>query len=165
MQSRTVEIWVGIFVAFGFAALVMLAMQVSNLSSLYANEGYIITAEFENVGGLKVRSPVKMGGVRIGRIEKIVYDDEKYNAVVNMRINGEFSKIPIDTSASILTSGLLGEQYIGLVPGGEDLFLADSDKIDPGLTQSAMILENLIGQFLYNMASGETSSEKSSTGE
>lgn len=165
MQSRTIEIWVGIFVALGFVALVMLAMQVSNLSSLYADEGYIITAEFENVGGLKVRSPVKMGGVRIGRIENITYDDAKYNAVVSMRIEGTFNKIPSDTSASILTSGLLGEQYIGLEPGGDDLFLGDNDKIDPGLTQSAMILERLVGQFLYNMANEGTSSNNSSTGE
>ncbi|HHB92029.1 MAG TPA: outer membrane lipid asymmetry maintenance protein MlaD [Thioploca sp.] len=154
MQStRNMEIWVGIFVALGIAALLMLSIKVSHLGNLFAKQGYTITAQFENIGGLKVKSPVKMSGVLIGRVTDISFDNEYYQAIVTMNIESKYNKIPIDVSASILTAGLLGEQYIGLDTVGGDEFLVNGDKIDPGLTQSAVIVEKLIGKFLYNMAS------------
>ncbi len=153
MQSRkSIEIWVGIFVALGIAALLILSMKVSHLGDVFADKGYTLIAKFDNIGGLKVKSPVKIGGVRIGRVVSIRFDDTEYQAVVNMKIDGQYTKIPIDSSASILTAGLLGEQYIGLDAGGEEEYFQDNGEIDPGLTQSAVILEKLIGQFLYNMA-------------
>lgn len=153
MQSKTVEVWVGIFIALGFAALFMLAMKVSNLSSFTDDDGYEITARFENIGGLKVRSPIKMAGVIVGRVAKISFDDTAYEAIVTMSINARYNKMPADTSASILTSGLLGEQYIGLEAGGDENYLKQNDELQ--LTQSAMILENLIGQFVFDKASEE----------
>jgi len=153
MQSKTVQIWVGIFIALGFAALFMLAMKVSNLSSFTNDDGYEITARFENIGGLKVRSPIKMAGVIVGRVAKINFDNMNYEAIVTMNINTKFNKMPADTSASIFTSGLLGEQYIGLEAGGEENYLKQDDELQ--LTQSAMILENLIGQFVFDKASEE----------
>ncbi len=159
MQSRIVEIWVGVFVALGFAALLMLAMQVSNLSSLYADAGYEVTARFRNIGGLKVRSPIKMAGVRIGRVSRIDFDNKTYEAIVIMNIERQYDKIPTDTSAIILTAGLLGEQYIGLEAGGETEFLVKNSELNPSLTQSAVVLEQLIGKFLYNSASGSGSAK------
>jgi phospholipid/cholesterol/gamma-HCH transport system substrate-binding protein len=157
MQStKTVEIWVGIFVALGFAALFMLSMKVSHLGSLFTDQGYTVIAKFDNIGGLKVKSPVKMGGVRIGRVADIRFDDETYYAIVTMDIEHQYRQLPIDTSASIFTAGLLGEQYIGLEAGAEDEYLTDNSELDPGLTQSAVILEQLIGQFLTNMANPDT---------
>jgi phospholipid/cholesterol/gamma-HCH transport system substrate-binding protein len=153
MQSKVVEIWVGVFVALGFAALLMLAMQVSNLSSLYADNGYEVTARFRNIGGLKIRSPVKMAGVRIGRVSRIDFDSKNYEAVVTMTLERKYDKIPTDSSASILTAGLLGEQYIGLEAGGETEYLVKNSELNPSLTQSAVVLEQLIGKFLYNSAS------------
>jgi phospholipid/cholesterol/gamma-HCH transport system substrate-binding protein len=159
MQSRMVEIWVGVFVALGCAALLMLAMQVSNLSSLYADAGYEITARFRNVGGLKVRSPIKMAGVRIGRVSRIDFDNKTYEAIVTLTIERQYDKIPTDTSASILTAGLLGEQYIGLEAGGDAEFLVKNSELNPSLTQSAVVLEQLIGKFLYNSASSSGSAK------
>jgi len=154
MQSRkSVEIWVGIFVALGIAALLILSMKVSHLGDVFADKGYTIIAKFDNIGGLKVKSPVKMGGVRIGRVTSISFNDTEYMAIITMQIEGQYTKIPTDTSASIFTAGLLGEQYIGLDAGGEDEYFENNGELDPGLTQSAVILEKLIGQFLYNMAS------------
>ncbi len=150
MQSRTMEVAVGVFVALGLAALLMLAMKVSNLAVFTAGAGYEIVARFDNVGGLKVRSPVKMGGVRVGRVADIGYDSERYVAVVRMSIDPRFDQIPADSTASILTAGLLGEQYVGLDPGGDERFLEDQDEIT--LTQSALVLEQVVGQFLYNAA-------------
>jgi phospholipid/cholesterol/gamma-HCH transport system substrate-binding protein len=152
MYSKNVEIWVGIFVILGVAALLMLAMQVSRLGNLFAEEGYTLRAQFQNIGGLKVRSPVKMAGVRIGRVSNIHFDDTLYQAVVTMQIDRQYDKLPLDTSASILTAGLLGEQYISLEPGAEETYLTNNDALMTGLTQSAVILEQLIGQFLYNTA-------------
>jgi len=152
MQTRKVEIWVGIFVTLGFAALFILSMKVSHLASFQSSAGYTIQAKFQNIGGLKVKSPVKMSGVRVGRISKIEFDDVRYQAIVSMQIDSQFSKIPTDTSASIFTAGLLGEQYIGLEAGGEEEYLAEGDELD--LTQSAVILEQLIGQFLFKAAAG-----------
>ena len=153
MSQRRLEITVGLFMALGFAALFMLAMRVSNLSSasLFGGDtGYEITARFQNIGGLKERSPVSVAGVRIGQVTTITLDNTTHEAVVHMRIADQQSSLPKDTSASILTSGLLGEQYISLDPGGDSAMLKNGDEIR--LTQSALILERFIGQFLYNKA-------------
>ena len=151
MSSKNVEIGVGVFVALGLAALLMLAMKVSNLSAVTGDGGYEIKARFDNIGTLKMRAPVSMAGVRIGRVSRISFDDETYEAVVTLSIKAEYNRLPEDTAASIYTAGLLGEQYVGLEAGGEEHFLEDQDEIR--LTQSAMVLEQLIGQFLYNRAS------------
>ena len=150
MYSKTVEIGVGLFVALGLAALLMLAMKVSNLAELTSPDGYQLTARFDNIGGLKVRSPVTMAGVRVGRVTDIEFDDNNYEAVVRFSVNPRYARFPIDTSASIYTAGLLGEQYIGLEAGAEEAFLTNGDEI--ALTQSAIVLEQVIGQFLYNKA-------------
>ncbi len=152
LQSRALEIWVGLFVAIGLVALFFLAMTVSNLSDLDTDEGYRIIARFENSGSLKVRSPVSIAGVRIGRVRKIWFDEDKYQAVVEMNIESQYNKLPIDTSASILTAGLLGEQYVGLKSGGADEYLKDGEEIE--LTQSAIVLEEVIGRFLFSKAEG-----------
>lgn len=148
---RNVDVMVGLFVGLGLAALFVLAMQVSNLSSLNGDGGYVVKASFENIGGLKVRSPVSVSGVRVGRITSIDYDNESFEAVVSMRIDAQYDKFPEDTSAAIFTAGLLGEQYIGLEPGGSDQLLEDGSQIT--LTQSALVLEQIIGQFLFSKAS------------
>jgi phospholipid/cholesterol/gamma-HCH transport system substrate-binding protein len=153
VNSRTVEIWVGIFVAAGMAALFMLAMQVSNLSNIGGTAGYVLTANFANIGGLKERSPVTVSGVRVGRVESIDYDLKSFEAVVSMKIMDNYRGFPEDTSASIFTAGLLGEQYIALEPGGSMANLEDGGRIQ--LTQSALVMEQIIGQFLFNMASGK----------
>ena len=150
MTSRSVEVGVGVFVALGLAALLMLAMKVSNLASLASGNGYSVRAHFENVGGLKIRSPVSMSGVRVGRVAAIEFDSERYDAVVTMEIEPQYDRIPRDTSASIFTAGLLGEQYISLDPGGDEEFLQAGDELR--LTQSALVLEQVIGQFLYSKA-------------
>jgi phospholipid/cholesterol/gamma-HCH transport system substrate-binding protein len=146
-QSKTLELLVGLFVASGIVALFFLAMHVSNLNPLAAEAGYSIIARFENTGGLKVKSPVNISGVRIGRVSDIYFDLESYESVVEMHIEEQYKTLPDDTSASILTAGLLGEQYVGLTAGGSEEFLEDGGTID--FTQSALVLENLIGQFLY----------------
>lgn len=157
MNSRTVEIWVGVFVALGIAALFMLAMQVSNLGTIGSGDSYILTAGFENVGGLKVRSPVTVSGVRVGRVDSIDYDHHTFEAVVSMRIDASHEGFPQDTSASIYTSGLLGEQYVALEPGGALENLVDGDRLQ--LTQSALVMEQVIGQFLYSMAADNTAAD------
>lgn len=148
--SKSVEIGVGLFVVLGFAAFLMLAVEVSGLSGFGGGAGYQVAARFENIGGLKVRAPVTMGGVRVGRITGIDYDDESYEAVVEFNVDDRFRKIPDDTSASILTAGLLGEQYLGLEPGGSLEYLAGGAEIQ--FTQSALVLEKLVGQFLFGRA-------------
>lgn len=150
-RVRTIEIGVGLFVAAGLAALFMLAMQVSNLSSMADDEGYELVAHFENIGGLKVRSPVSVGGVRVGRVAAIDYDMETFQAVVRMNIAKRYARFPEDTSARIFTAGLLGEQYVALEPGGAEELLEPGDSIQ--LTQSALVLEQIIGQFLFSKAS------------
>jgi phospholipid/cholesterol/gamma-HCH transport system substrate-binding protein len=150
MNSRTVQIWVGIFVVAGMVSLLMLSMKVSNISVFTENKGYEVKANFENIGGLKVRSPVTMAGVVVGRVSDIGFDRDTYEAVVTLTIQDQFNNIPEDTSASIYTAGLLGEQYIGLEPGGADKFLTSGGEIK--LTQSAVVLEQLIGQFLVSQA-------------
>ena len=150
MQSRTVEIMVGLFVAAGLAALFMLAMKVSNLASFTDQKGYELIAHFDNIGGLKVRSPVTIAGVRVGRVAAIEYDIDNYQARVHLTVDAQFNKLPVDTTASIYTAGLLGEQYLGLEPGAEEKYLQPGNEIK--LTQSAVVIEQLIGQMLFNKA-------------
>jgi phospholipid/cholesterol/gamma-HCH transport system substrate-binding protein len=149
MQRITLDLWVGLFVMAGLVALVILAMKVGNLGSFTAPETYTVYAEFDNIGGLKARAPVKSAGVVVGRVTAIDFDTESYKARVRMEVEQRypFSK---DTSAAILTSGLLGEQYVGLETGADSAMLKDEDKIT--LTQSAVVLEKLIGQFIYGRA-------------
>ncbi|MBK1716064.1 outer membrane lipid asymmetry maintenance protein MlaD [Thiocystis violacea] len=149
-KRRNVELMVGTFMALGLIALFFLAMHVSNLSLVTGGEGYLLNARFANVGSLKVRSPVTMAGVRIGRVESVRFDKATYEAVVSMRIDAEIDSIPEDTFANIFTSGLLGEQYIGLEPGGSPDYLRDGEEI--ANTQSALVLEQMIGQFLFKKA-------------
>jgi phospholipid/cholesterol/gamma-HCH transport system substrate-binding protein len=149
-HRRGIEILVGLFMAAGFLALFFLAMKVSNLSAYTDTEGYRITARFDNIGNLKVRGPVKMAGVRIGRVEAIAFDKDTYQAAVTLHIERQFDTIPVDSFASIYTAGLLGEQYVGLEPGGAEEFLQDGDEIDQ--TQPAMVLEQLVGQLLFSNA-------------
>ncbi len=150
MKIRQVEIAVGAFMAAGLIALFFLAMQVSNLSAFTTGEGYEVSARFDNIGGLKVRSPVAMAGVRLGRVVEIRYDQSSYEALVILRIESQYDQIPDDTFAKIYTSGLLGEQYIGLDPGGSEEMLADGGEIT--MTQSALVLEEIVGQFLFSKA-------------
>ncbi|MDJ0863335.1 MAG: outer membrane lipid asymmetry maintenance protein MlaD [Gammaproteobacteria bacterium] len=150
LQSKMVEIGVGLFVALGLAALFMLAMKVSNLAAFTGDATYQVIVRFENIGGLKVRSPVTMAGVRVGRVKAIDFDDTTYQAVVTLGIEERFRRIPADTTASIFTSGLLGEQYVALDAGGEEEYLGEGSEIL--LSQSALILEQVIGQFLFSKA-------------
>lgn len=150
-QNKNVEILVGIFVAAGLGALFVLAMKVSNLSEFGEEGGYPLIARFDNIGGLKERSPVTMAGVRIGRVEKIGFDDQTFEAVVTVKIKEQY-KLPKDTSASIFTSGLLGEQYVALEAGGSLDNMQPNDNFK--ITQSALVLEELIGQFLFKAAEG-----------
>lgn len=152
-RQRGIEILVGLFMAMGFVALFFLAMQVSNLSAGVRADGYQLTARFANVGSLKARAPVTMAGVRIGRVERVSFDKDTYEAVVTLRIDPSMDTIPDDTFANIFTAGLLGEQYVGLEPGGSPDYLVDGDEI--AQTQSALVLEQMIGQFLFSKAGGE----------
>ncbi len=153
MNTRNIEILVGGFVVLAVIAMVMLSLKVSNLVS-YGDENdvYEIQAQFENIGGLKERSPVSAGGVRVGKISAISYNNKEFTAVVTLQIESRY-QFPVDTSASILTAGLLGEQYIGLEPGGDEEYLVEGGEID--ITQSAMILEQIIGQFIYSKSQEE----------
>ena len=153
MTTRSMEILVGVFVAIGFGALFMLAMQVSNLNIVKATSGYELIAYFENVGGLKVRSPVTVSGVRVGRVSNISYDMNGYQAEVRMKVGDRFNNFPADTIASIYTAGLLGEQYIALEPGADEQVLKNGDVIE--FTQSALVLEQIIGKVLVNMTTSE----------
>ncbi len=156
MQRTTLDLWVGIFVTAGVAALFMLALKVGNASSVSVSDGYRVIAEFDNIGGLKVRAPVKSAGVVVGRVEGISLDTRTFRANVALRIDKNYP-FPKDSSASILTAGLLGEQYVGMDGGGDEQVLKDGDRIK--ITQSAIVLEKVIGQFLYGKAA-ETGSAK-----
>jgi len=148
MQYKSLEISVGLFVSIAIAALFFLALQVSNFSHFNQKGSYTVQAHFENVSGLKVKAVVSMAGVPIGRVSTIDFDEKNYNALIKMNIDSRYQAIPTDTSASIFTAGLLGEKYIGLSAGGLDEFLHDGDTIE--LTQSSLILEQLISKFLFS---------------
>ncbi|MDM9558537.1 MULTISPECIES: outer membrane lipid asymmetry maintenance protein MlaD [Bordetella] len=149
MSREKTDFWVGLFVLLGAAALVFLALRAGNLSSFSFAPTYTLTANFDNIGGLKARAPVKSAGVVVGRVSKISFDDKVFQAVVTLDLE-EGYQFPKDSSASILTSGLLGEQYVGLSAGSEEENFADGGKIR--YTQSAVVLEQLISQFLYGTA-------------
>jgi phospholipid/cholesterol/gamma-HCH transport system substrate-binding protein len=149
MQKRQIETLVGLFVLLGALAIVFLSLKAANLASFTLDATYSLSARFDNVGGLKIRAPVKSAGVTVGRIGTIRFDDKTFQGVVMMDIDKRYA-FPTDTSAKILTSGLLGDQYVGLEPGGDDKNLKDGDNIK--MTQSAIVIENLIGQLLYNKA-------------
>jgi phospholipid/cholesterol/gamma-HCH transport system substrate-binding protein len=145
------EVWVGLFVAAGFAALFMLAMKVSNLSTVSTGDGYEIFARFTNIGGLNVRSPVRASGVLVGRVSGISYDSQTFEAIVTLTIEKQFNQFPTDTTASIFTAGLLGEQYVSLTPGAEDAVLKQGDTIM--FSDSAMVLERIIGKIVTDKLS------------
>lgn len=149
MNRLTLDLWVGFFVAVGLASLLFLALKVGNLSGANMGETYRLEAKFDNIGGLKVRAPIKSAGVVVGRVSEIRFDPENYVAVVGMQIDGRYT-FPRDTFATILTSGLLGEQYVGFDVGGDLEMLKSGDVIKK--TQSAVVLEKLISQFLFNKA-------------
>ena len=149
MNKTILDFWVGIFVVAGIAALLFLALKVGSMNTVSASDSYDVVASFENIGGLKVRAPVKSAGVVVGRVADIRFDDKKYDAAVTLRLDKRYA-FPKDTSAAIMTSGLLGEQYIALEAGGDSVMLKAGDRIL--ITQDAVVLENLIGQFLYGKA-------------
>jgi len=153
MRIRTVEISVGIFMLAGFVALVFLALKVSGLSANTVEDTYRVSARFENIGGLTARAKVTMAGVVIGRVSNIYLDKEDFVAVVDMDIFKQFNNLSSDSSASILTAGMLGEKYVGISVGAEDDYLTDGDEIDD--TQSSLVLEDLVSKFLFNKAQEE----------
>ncbi|SFW31279.1 outer membrane lipid asymmetry maintenance protein MlaD [Nitrosovibrio sp. Nv17] len=157
MQRTTMDLWVGVFVMAGIGALLVLAFKIGNLGTYSTGESYVLTGSFENIGGLKVRAPVKSAGVVVGRITDIQLDTGTYDATVTMSIDQRY-RFPKDTFASILTSGLLGEQYVGLAAGGDDTILEDGDRIMK--TNSAMVLEEMIGRFLFDKASENKTSDE-----
>ncbi|HLO93009.1 MULTISPECIES: outer membrane lipid asymmetry maintenance protein MlaD [Roseateles] len=157
MQASRHDVWVGSFVLLGAAALLFLALKAGNLLSLNFDDTYTVVAKFDNIGGLKARAAVKSAGVVVGRVESISFDDKSFQARVVLKLNQGVA-FPKDSSAKILTAGLLGEQYIGLEPGADEKNLVAGDVIKQ--TQSAVVLENLIGQFLYNKAADSGSGEK-----
>ncbi len=156
MERTTLDLWVGLFVAAGIAALVFLALKVGNIGTFDTANTYAVTAKFGNIGGLKVRAPVKSAGVVVGRVGEIRFNAKEYQAEVVLDI-GKGYPFPTDTSAAIMTSGLLGEQYVGLEAGAEEKMLAQGGEIK--ITQGAVVLENLIGQFLYDKADEPTGSD------
>jgi len=149
MQPSKNDMWVGLFVLLGGAALVFLALQSANLLSLNFTRGYTVTARFDNIGGLKPKAAVRSAGVVVGRVQSIAFDDTVYQANVTLELDKRYV-FPKDSSLKILTSGLLGDQYIGIEAGADEDNLAQGDRITA--TQSAVVLENLIGQFLYGKA-------------
>jgi phospholipid/cholesterol/gamma-HCH transport system substrate-binding protein len=158
MQRSSLDLWVGFFVLAGLVALVFLSVKVANLGTAFSNtSSYRVEADFDNIGGLKVRAPVKSSGVVVGRVESIALDSKTFEAIVTIHIDSRY-QFPKDTFASVLTSGLLGEQYIGLDAGGDDVKLKDGDKILK--TQSAVVLEKLISQFMFSKASEPSTDQK-----
>lgn len=149
MNRATIDVWVGVFVAAGFAGLLFLALKVGNLASFSTSQTYQVQAKFANIGGLKIRAPIKSAGVVVGRVSEVRFDNESYEAIVTLNLDARF-RFPRDTAAKILTSGLLGEQYVGLEAGGDGVMLKQGDRLR--LTQSAVVLENLISQFLFSKA-------------
>ena len=156
MAKRNIEVLVGLFVVLGLVALVFVALKAANLASFSTEATYALNARFDNIGGLKVRAPVKSAGVVVGRITGIAFDPKEFDAVVTLSIDARY-EFPKDTSAKILTSGLLGEQFIGLAAGGDTANLKDGETLK--ITQSAVVLENLISQFLFNKAAEDKDSK------
>ena len=159
-HTATQDTLVGLFVAAGIAGLFFLALQVSNLSSFSFTKAdtFVVTAHFENSGGLKVKSAVSSAGVKIGKVTDIRYDQKTYDSVVTMEIDSKYNQLPDDTTASIFTAGLLGEQYVNLDAGGSDSYLKNGSQIE--ITQSALVLEKVIGQFLFSKAEEKADSSK-----
>jgi phospholipid/cholesterol/gamma-HCH transport system substrate-binding protein len=157
MQRATLDLWVGMFVVAGVIAILFLALKVGNLGGFDNSEVYRVKAAFENIGGLKVRAPIKSAGVVVGRVGAINFDATTYQAIVTLDLDARYP-FPKDSSASIMTSGLLGEQYISLDAGGDDKMFAEGDAVK--ITQGAVVLENLIGQFLYNKSDSESEAGK-----
>ena len=149
MERRAVDLWVGLFVVAGFIALMMLALKVGNFGAYNPKDVYVVKAHFDNIGGLKEQAPVRSSGVVVGRVAGVRFDSKKFDAEVTLTMDGKF-KFPTDTTAAILTSGILGENYVGLEAGGEKANLKQGDEIK--LTQSAVVLEKIISQFLYSKA-------------
>lgn len=149
MRRTTLDLWVGFFVVIGMAALMFLAFKVGNLGAANGSETYVVTGQFDNIGGLKVRAPVKSAGVVVGRVTEIRFDTKSYRAAVTLSLDARY-QFPRDTIATILTSGLLGEQYVGLEPGGDEAMLQGGEALQ--ITQSAVVLEKLIGQFMFDKA-------------
>ena len=156
MERSMLDLWVGLFVCAGIGALLVLALKVGNMSGVSVADTYKVYAEFDNIGGLKPRAPVKSAGVVVGRVADVSFNNQSFRARVTLNLDNRY-KFPKDSSASILTAGLLGEQYIGMDGGGEDQMLKDGDRLS--ITQSAVVLEKIIGQFLYGKAA-ETGTEK-----
>ena len=149
MNRTVLDLWVGLFVIAGVGALLFLALKVGSISTVNSADSYEVVADFQNIGGLKPRAPVKSAGVVVGRVADIRFDNETFEAAVTLRLDKRYA-FPKDTSAAIMTSGLLGEQYVGLEAGGDSQTLKDQDRIL--ITQSAVVLESLIGQFIYGKA-------------
>ena len=149
-KTTQLEVLVGAFIAAGFVALFFLWMQVSNLGTLNSGDSYQVKARFDNIGGLKVKAPVTLAGVEVGRVLDIYYDAKDFRAVAVLGIYSQYNQIPDDTFAKILTAGLLGEQYVGLDPGGSESMLKEGSEI--AVTQSALVLEDVVGQFIYGKA-------------
>ena len=149
MRKSVLDFWVGLFVLVGIIALLFLALKAGNMSSFSFAKTYQVKAAFDNIGGLKVRAPVKSSGVVVGRVSQILFDDKSYQAIAVLDMDQRY-QFPRDSSAKVLTSGLLGEQYIGIEPGGDSAMLASGSKM--AITQSAVVLANLTGQFLYSEA-------------
>jgi phospholipid/cholesterol/gamma-HCH transport system substrate-binding protein len=149
-QTRAIELSTGLFVMLGFAALFFMVTQITNRGIVWHEQNYRLTARFDNVGGLKVGSPVSIGGVTVGRVEAIDYDSKSYKAVARLAIRSEYNRIPDDSDVAIYTAGLLGGQYAGITPGGAETYFKNGDQIE--LTQSAVVLENLISKFLFDKA-------------
>lgn len=163
MKKSSLDLWVGLFVALGLLALLFLALKAGNMSAFTFQKTYNVSARFDNVGGLKPRAPIKSAGVVVGRVAAIQFDDKTYQATVILNLEERY-QFPKGSSAKILTSGLLGEQYIGIEPGDEEQMLTEGSKITQ--TQSAIVLESLISQFIYNQAAdkGKDASSESSKG-
>ena len=157
MHRKIIDVWVGLFVLLGAAAILFLALQAGNMSSLSFTDTYVVTGKFDNIGGLKPQAPVKSAGVVVGRVGDISFDDKTFQANVTLDLDENY-QFPKDSSLKILTAGLLGEQYIGIEPGGDTKNLVDGDRINR--TQSATVLEDLINQFIYSKAAeGKDGSE------
>ena len=157
MERRAVDLWVGLFVVAGIVALMILALKVGNFGAYSPKDVYVVKAHFDNIGGLKEQAPVRSSGVVVGRVAGIRFDSKKYDAEVTLTMDGKY-KFPADTTASILTSGILGENYVGLEAGGDEQNLKQGDVIK--LTQSAVVLEKIISQFLYSKAQETPTQEK-----